>query len=366
MKKLDLSKVIDRVEWPFIVTMREKLNFPSHLKNLIHHCLNSTNLAIIFNHNKTLYFQPTRGLHQEDLLSSFLFLLYIHGLSSMINKSLINNKWKPIILKQQPLNISHLTFADDIILFCQGSNYELNELWKVLNLFYVASGQKINFGKFHIIFNRHATQRFKDHTWCLKYGSSWWYRSLLGDSFCWHQITKPLIRTFTPKNQHENRFLAPKFLSKAGRVTMIKYVLQAIPLHLMSCLKLPQTICDLFDQNICKFYEKGSQDSRKIHRVNWKTLCKRKHKECLGLRKIKLFNQALLAKQCWILLTDPNTLTAKLFKALYHPHSSIHKANLGMRSSPYWRDILWGRELLREGIGWRIGGGSQISLRYDN
>lgn len=84
------------------------------------------------------------------------------------------------------------------------------------------------------------------------------------------------------------------------------------------------------------------------------------------MTRINLFNQALLAKQCWNLLTSSNTLIAKLLKALYHPHNHIVDAKIVRRSSPYWRRILWGRELLKEEIGWRVGDGSQISLRQDN
>lgn len=63
------------------------------------------------------YFQPSRGLRQGDPLFLLLFILCIQDLSAMINQSLQNNIWKPLILKQQPLNITHFTFAYDIILF---------------------------------------------------------------------------------------------------------------------------------------------------------------------------------------------------------------------------------------------------------
>lgn len=93
---------------------------------------------------------------------------------------------------------------------------------------------------------------------------------------------------------------------------------------------------------------------------------KEKYDGGLGLRKICFFNQALLAKQCWNLITSLKTLLAKLFEVLYCPNTYILDINSTSKIFPYWRGILWGRNLLKEGIGWRVGNRSQISLRNDN
>jgi hypothetical protein len=47
----------------------------------------------------------------------------------------------------------------------------------------------------------------------------------------------------------------------------------------------------------------------------------------------------LLAKQCWRLLQQPNTLMARIFKAKYFPHSSFMESSLGSRPSFAWRSI---------------------------
>lgn len=66
------------------------------------------------------------------------------------------------------------------------------------------------------------------------------------------------------------------------------------------------------------------------------------------------------------MITFPNTLMAKLFKALYHPNNPIIEIAPSNHCSPYWKAILWGRDLIKQGIGWRVGNGSHISLRNDN
>ena len=153
-----------------------------------------------------------------------------------------------------------------------------------------------------------------------------------------------------------------KYLSKAGKLIMIKSILQAIPLHLMSCIKLPQGVCLNLEKAIRKFFwgvggRRGCQRDKKIHWVGWDILCQRKVEGGLGLRRIGLFNQSLLAKQGWNLFINPNSLLARLYKELYHPNSTFLEATVGRRSSPYWKGLLWGRILLFKGMGWRIRSG---------
>lgn len=58
---------------------------------------------------------------------------------------------------------------------------------------------------------------------------------------------------------------------------------------------------------------------RKIHWVSWNHLCERKADGSLGLRKFDMFNQALLAKQGWNILTNPDSLLARLYKQYIFP-----------------------------------------------
>lgn len=49
--------------------------------------------------------------------------------------------------KNQALSITHVAFADDIILFYQATPAGLQEVHYILNQFSLMSGQQINFSK---------------------------------------------------------------------------------------------------------------------------------------------------------------------------------------------------------------------------
>ncbi|KAL4309243.1 hypothetical protein GQ457_01G013830 [Hibiscus cannabinus] len=85
----------------------------------------------------------------------------------------------------------------------------------------------------------------------------------------------------------------------------------------------------------------------------------------MGFRDMSKFNVALLAKQGWRILTDPSSLLARVMKARYFPTTDFMNATLGASPSYTWRSIYCSRGLLEQGLGWRVGTGSAISVWND-
>jgi hypothetical protein len=86
----------------------------------------------------------------------------------------------------------------------------------------------------------------------------------------------------------------------------------------------------------------------------------------MGFRELPLFNQAMLGKQGWRLLTRPESLCARVLKGKYFPNSSFLLTNRKKNSSETWRSILYGRQALSKGLIKRIGPGDSINLWEDN
>lgn len=64
-----------------------------------------------------------------------------------------------------------------------------------------------------------------------------------------------------------------------------------------------------------------------------------KSKGGLGYRDLECFNMALLAKQGWRLLHNPDTLVAKIIKEKYYPDGTFLESNLGWKPSYAWRSV---------------------------
>jgi hypothetical protein len=85
----------------------------------------------------------------------------------------------------------------------------------------------------------------------------------------------------------------------------------------------------------------------------------------MGFWDLVIFNKALLAKQCWRFLQNPNSLAADNFKAKYYPHTNVLEDSLGKRPSFAWRSLFSISNILKNGIVWRVGDGRDIHIWDD-
>lgn len=70
----------------------------------------------------------------------------------------------------------------------------------------------------------------------------------------------------------------------------------------------------------------------------------------------------MLGKQGWRFLINPNSLASKLYKARYFADTDFIHSKLGYNPSFIWRSIVEAKQLLLEGVRWRVGNGASINI----
>ncbi|XP_039042210.1 uncharacterized protein LOC120181045 [Hibiscus syriacus] len=108
-----------------------------------------------------------------------------------------------------------------------------------------------------------------------------------------------------------------RVLTMAGRKTLIQSVTNAIPIHMMKTSVLPVSVCRKLDRLNCNFLWGGDIVNAHNHLVSWEKVCQSKKTGGLGIRKARLMNIALLAKNSWKLLTRQENLWCKVFEGKY-------------------------------------------------
>ncbi|KAA3456039.1 reverse transcriptase [Gossypium australe] len=109
-----------------------------------------------------------------------------------------------------------------------------------------------------------------------------------------------------------------------GKEIFIKSILQAIPTYTMACFLLPKTLCVEIESIIAKFRWQKGFGRKGIHWCEWRKLCDLKENGGLGFR------------------------------------------NMCNLPSLTWRSIWAAKGLLRSGMGWRVGRGTEISVWDDH
>ena len=77
--KLDMSKAYNRVKWPFLKAAMTKMGFARRWIDLIMECVLTPTYSVLLNGILSGYIKPTRGIHQGDPFSPYLFLICAEG-----------------------------------------------------------------------------------------------------------------------------------------------------------------------------------------------------------------------------------------------------------------------------------------------
>jgi hypothetical protein len=118
--------------------------------------LPTPSFSILINGSPFGHFAPKRGLRQGDPLSPFLFILGSEALSRLLLKQESLGLLKGISISRNNYPISHLLFADDLIIFAKATSAEASVIKGCLDNYCRWSGQAVNISKSTILFSKNT------------------------------------------------------------------------------------------------------------------------------------------------------------------------------------------------------------------
>ena len=86
--KLDIEKAYDHVNWKFLIAVLRKMGFGEKLINWIEWCISTVKFFVLVNGSPSDFFQSSRGLRQEDLLSPYLFVRAMEVFSCLLRRAI--------------------------------------------------------------------------------------------------------------------------------------------------------------------------------------------------------------------------------------------------------------------------------------
>eukprot|EP00253_Pinus_taeda_P010845 PITA_10845 len=362
--KIDLSKAYDRISWLYLRMLLTHVGFSYPFVSWIMGCITNVSFAVLVNGAASSFFNSQRGLRQGCPLSPLLFLLVAEGLSRLIHKARREEKVKGIEVAIN-LYITHLLFVDDILIFTNGNCSELKELKCIFDLFLKATGMQINSGKSQACiadFERRERNRMANLfpfpiqpvEAPFKY-LGFWLKPAAYKKEDWNW----LIAKIESRISHWSF----RWLSRAGRLTLIKSVLLAIPVYWVALTWIPKGVMEKIRRIYCRFLWAGSKESSGLPWVAWDKVARPKEWGGWGIKRLPEFSISLAAKSGWRLISMENLWTRVVKRKYIDPiplEEWIRSQNKKVKnSSAIWKATVEAFSVIEQGLAWKVGDGRQ-------
>lgn len=283
-------------------------------------------------------FQSTRGVKQGDPLSPLLFIMAQQIFSFNLKKMEKNGNMKPYKLGRNIQAVSHLFFADDMLLFSNGRIRSLKNLRDMLQKYEHSSGQRIHLEKSSLYASKNISGRKLNRL-----------QLILGCQIKQLPCTYLGATLYKGRNKAEyfERLMQimhnklegwkSKFLSFAGKITLIKSVLNSIPIHTLSCMAVPKVVIQKLE-NIMKAFLWSQHGQKRMHWVSWEEVCTSFSEGGIGLRTLKDTIYGLQGRLAWKVYSG-NTLLTRLLRQKYGTNYGTGYYTRRQSASALWRQI---------------------------
>lgn len=127
--KLDISKDFDMFPWPFIVATLRAMGYPKLLIKWVYMCMSTIFFYVSINGELEEFFTSARGIWQGCSLSLYLYVIVNNVMSKLLNNAALEGQigYHPNF---QDINLTHLSFVDDIMVFTDGSPSHYEAFWQ--------------------------------------------------------------------------------------------------------------------------------------------------------------------------------------------------------------------------------------------
>ncbi|GKC98410.1 reverse transcriptase domain, reverse transcriptase zinc-binding domain protein [Tanacetum coccineum] len=232
-------------------------------------CLISSRASILINGSPTFEFSIKRGLREGDHLSPFLFILVMEGLHNAFEEAVGNGLITGVNIKNSTINVSHLFYANDVIITTDWNAKDRDNIIHVLHVFYLASGLKINIHKSNIYgigVNKDEVLSMASNAGCIAGDIPFNYIGLpIGSNMKSIASWKTLVDRFHMRLSSWKANL----LSIGGRLTLIKSVLGSLGIYYLSVFRAPESVLQDLERIQAKIFWGGNKDENKMAWVKW-------------------------------------------------------------------------------------------------
>ncbi|RVW99876.1 LINE-1 reverse transcriptase-like [Vitis vinifera] len=367
--KLDIEKVYDHVDWDFLLAVMEKMGFGERWCRWIKWCLSTVRYSVMVNGSPMGFFQSSRGLRQGNPLSSYLFVVVMEAFSVLIKKAVAGGFLAPCLVRGrrgEGVQISHLLFADDTLIFCEAKEDQLLYMGWLLMWFEAISGLRVNLEKSELI----PVGRVENVD---ELADEFGYRvGKLPSTYLGMPLGAP-FKSVAAWDGIEERFKKKlamwkhQYISKGGRITLVRSTLSNLPIYFMSIFQMPRVVRIRLEKIQRDFLWGGGALVQKPHLVNWSIVCLDKRSGGLGVKSLGAFNRALLGKWVWRFANERKALWNQVIRGKYGEERGGWRSCQSRKAYGFglWKAISKMGNQVTPFVGFVVGDGEKVKFWKD-
>ncbi|XP_056860131.1 uncharacterized protein LOC130508575 [Raphanus sativus] len=215
--------------------------------------------------------------------------------------------------KCQRSELTHLCFADDLLIFCEGSVQSVQAVLAILKDFEDRSGLAVNIAKTSLFaagIKPHELDQIKQATWLTEGTLPVRYLEV---PLCTKKLSitncAPLLQAIKSKLHS----WTTRTLSFAGRLQLLASVIAGITNFWSCAFILPKACLAEIDSLCSRFLWKGKTEGHNSAKVSWASVTTPKKEGGLGLKNLLVWNRAAALKLIWILFFKQDSIWSNWF-----------------------------------------------------
>lgn len=217
-------------------------------------------------------FSIAKGVRQGDPLAPFLFILAAEGFNQAYKAALDKELISGVQVGRDKVVVSHIQYADDMILFAKWSMKNLRNIGNLVKCFSMASGLKVNMNKSHVFglgTSHGEADNIAKKLGCKVRSFPFKYLGLpigvdMSKSANWVEVIQKC----------EKKLLSwkAKSLSYGGLMTLIKSVLGSLPLYYLSLFRTSNCVITRLEKVRRSFFWGWGEGNKHISWVKWSSV----------------------------------------------------------------------------------------------
>ncbi|GKE35217.1 RNA-directed DNA polymerase, eukaryota, reverse transcriptase zinc-binding domain protein [Tanacetum coccineum] len=221
------------------------------------------------------------------------------------------------------LKLSHMCFADDLLVLCKGNKGSLEVIKKSLDGFSQVSGLNPNLGKSTIFFGSIKEREKQYLLEILPFKCGKLPVRYLGVLLLAKRLSVMDCKVLIDKVGERINCWRNKTLSYAGRVQLLASVLSSMQIYWDSVYFLPNVVINDLDKLFKRFLWNSGNSAQGKARVAWKMVCRPMDQGGLGIKPLKQWNEVMLIRQFWKIIENKDSLWAKWVNVVRLKRKSI-------------------------------------------